>query len=433
MRKTVLTIGLFGLIGLAGLMTACSNSDDNNTATEGQQGGLDDEGGKVLTEGEYTTGINDFSFSMLQKVVSRNGSESTICSPVSAASLLAMMNDGATDVSRKELLKVLGFSESNTEGLNKYFQKLMVDLPATDKTTTMHMANAMYVRKSYEFLPAFTNDMKLYYGATAETLDFDTQQAVEHINAWCNTQTEGIIPEIIKQIEPQTLSILVNAICFKGKWTDPFISETTQKASFKKENGNSVQVDMMGGAGEKAEYYEAADYEAVRMNYGEQYGKAGQYAMTVILPKEGKKTADIISSLNATAWKTLSDQLKQPTDAVLTINMPRFTVQTKEGVNENLIDLLTQMGVPSIFSSETSTLTKILKDQEILYVSKMMQRAKINVTEEGTEAAAVTYVGAEGATGGETKHINFKANHPFIYVISDRTTGVVYFLGTFQG
>ena len=97
MRKTLLTIGLFGLIALAGLMTACSNSDDNNTATEGQQGGLDDEGGKVLTEGEYTTGINDFSFSMLQKVVSRNGSESTICSPVSAASLLAMMNDGATD------------------------------------------------------------------------------------------------------------------------------------------------------------------------------------------------------------------------------------------------------------------------------------------------------------------------------------------------
>lgn len=430
MKTSIILVLMFGLLTTVG-MTSCG-SDDNeetggNSNTENSTEYIDDKGGALTAEQEqtYNRSVNGFTFNMFRTMMAEHPQQSLVSSPLSAACVLAMLNDGAWGKTREELLQVLGFSDAKTRALNEYFQKLMKPSEAT-ATTKLQLANAMFVRKGSEFKPSFVDDMKLYYDAKAETLDFDSQESVRYINDWCSRKTNGLIPEMVKQISPNTIAMLFNAIYFCGKWTSPFEKEQTSHAAFTNETGSSHQVEMMVQGTSDVGYFEGDGYKALRMDY-----EQGDYSMTLLLPTGSNKVVDILGNLSDESFRALDTKYTKP-DPLVIIHLPRFTVETPDETVENLEGVLRKMGITTLWDGKAE-LPNILKDMS-LFVSSVRQKAKIMVTEDGTEAAAITEAGLDGSAGPSPRPFpEFNANHPFVYIISNRSTGVIYFIGTYHG
>ena len=421
---------VLGLLLMATGMTSCSKSDSDDAGTkEGTETNtefIDDKGGALTAEQEqaFNKGVNDFTFNMFRTMNAEHPQTSLVTSPLSAATLLAMLNDGAWGKTREELLTVLGFLDAKTRGMNEYFQKLM-DTTADDATTKLQMANAIYVRKGYEFKPAFTDDMKLYYSADVATLDFDKPETVKYINDWCSEKTHGMIPELIKELPSNALAMMIDALYFKGEWKNRFYDLLTKERTFTREDNTQCQVMTMHDSRESDDYQETDVYQALRMDYGN-----GSYNMTVLLPKQGKTVSDVVNSLTDASWSTLQSKMGYP-GTLVNISLPRFAVETTDEV-EDLKGILSKMGIKGIFSQTDAELPNVLNVTG-LYIDQIKQKAVIKVTETGTEAAAVTYDFPCGSSGEIIIPINFDATHPFVYVISNRTTGVVYFIGTYHG
>jgi serpin B len=339
--------------------------------------------------------------------------------------VLAMLNDGAWGTTREELLQVLGFKDAKTRALNEYFQKQMKPL-GTEGSTKLLLANAMFVREGFEFKPSFVEDMKQYYDAKTETLDFNSPESIDYINDWCSQKTNGLIPEMVRQISPITIAMLFNAIYFCGKWKSPFEKEQTNYAAFTDETGNSHQVEMMVQGTSDVGYFEGNDYKALRMDY-----EQGDYCMTLLLPTSSKKVSDILSTLSDESFRALDTKYTKP-DPIVVIHLPRFTVETPDETVENLEGVLRKVGITTIWN-EKAELPNILKGANPM-VSQVRQKAKIMVTEDGTEAAAITQAGMVGSDiPGPRPYPVFNADHPFVYIISNRTSGVIYFIGTYHG
>lgn len=425
------TKNLFPLLLCSALFTtvmlSCTNED--NTAT-----GSDDTVAEEIhltpaLESAYNVGVNDLAFATFRAMADANPGTSLVYSPVSASSLLAMLCNGAGGDTLDELLQALGFGQEGMTALNEYYCQLMADAPAADPTVSLHLANGVFTDDGSTVKPAFAADMENYYHAQAASLDFAAPTTLDYINGWCSQQTDGLIPSFLDELDPTASCLLLNAVGFKGKWATPFISSYTLERPFTREDGTVTTVKRMFmdmGEGNKCPYTETDDYQAVRMAYGQ-----GRYAMTVVLPRKGVATTDgVIAALSGEAWNTLCSSLSLLSGSELVISLPRFTVATPSRA-ENLEPVLQQVGAGRMFTPQAE-FPGILEDGG-LQVSKVCQKAVINVTEEGTEAAAVTGGFIISDDPGETQYTYFTCDHPFIYIISDVTTGVIYFIGTYHG
>lgn len=430
MKTTSIIITTLALLISAGL-TSCSKSDSEET-TQNTDEKTDtpqyvDDKGEALTpaqEQAFGKSINDFTFNMFRTMAAEHPRQSLVSSPLSAATLLAMLNDGAWGKTREELLKVLGFEGAKSRSVNEYFQKLM-DTTTDDATTKLQMANAVYVRRGYEFKTSFVDDMKLYYSADVATLDFDKAETIKYINDWCSDKTNKMIPEIIQKLPSDALSIMIDALYFKGEWKNCFFALATHERTFTLEDGTQCQLMTMHDSRECDDYLDTTDYQALRLKYGN-----GSYNMTILLPKKGKTVSDVVGGLTADSWKTLQSKMGYP-GTLVNISLPRFTVQTTEEAAD-LKGMLSKMGVNGIFSAKDAELPNILNVNG-LYIDQIKQKAVIKVTEIGTEAAAITYDFSAGSSGEVIIPIDFYADHPFVYVISNSKTGVVYFIGQYHG
>ena len=431
MKTRKILLMTFGLLLATAGLTSCSSDDNEATGgngnTENGTEYVDDKGGALTAAQEqaYNMSVNGFAFNMFRTMMAEHPQQSLVSSPLSAACVLAMLNDGAWGTTREELLQVLGFKDAKTRALNEYFQKQMKPL-GTEGSTKLLLANAMFVREGFEFKPSFVEDMKQYYDAKTETLDFNSPESIDYINDWCSQKTNGLIPEMVRQISPNTIAMLFNAIYFCGKWKSPFEKDHTNYAAFTDETGNSHQVEMMVQGTSDVGYFEGNDYKALRMDY-----EQGDYCMTLLLPTGSKKVADILSTLSDESFRALDTKYTKP-DPIVIIHLPRFTVETPDETVENLEGILRKMGITTIWN-EKAELPNILKDAWPT-VSQVRQKAKIMVTEDGTEAAAITQTGMDGSAGPSSQPFpEFNANHPFVYIISNRTSGVIYFIGTYHG
>jgi serpin B len=221
----------------------------------------------------------------------------------------------------------------------------------------------------------------------------------------------------LDRLNTDDLAILMNALYFKGQWTDPFIKEFTDKVPFTKENGETAEVDMMKKYNATLAYREGDGFRAVSLPYGN-----GAYSMVILLPDSGKKPADVIAALGALNWPDFQKTLySQPVN----IWLPKF----KTGTTVVLNGLLSEMGMPLAFSDFADF--KALSDYA-LCLTCVKQDAVIIVDEEGTEAAAVS-TGMVGITSVPPPAVDFHADRPFLYLITESDTGTILFAGKFGG
>ena len=358
---------------------------------------------------------NDFAFNLFRKT--RTGA-SQIISPLSITYSLGMLNNGAAGQTQQEILQVLGFKD--VAALNEFCLKMQNEFLTSrlvDGTKAL-LSNTIFVNQGlgWQLQDGFINKAKDYYFALPENRDFNDGRTLGAINQWASDHTDGMIQEVLNEsdFDPSAVSYLLNALYFKGLWSNPFDAEMTQEEIF--EGGNTVL--MMQDTWFDLKYAENELYQMVWLPYGNK-----TYQMEIILPRKGKTLDEVVEYLNGTNWQLEG----QPT--MVSVKLPRFETSTEI----DLRDIMSTLGMPSVFSCEDADLSNLCMDNngENLFISNMKQVAKIKLNEQGTIAAAVTIDLITGSDG--SKPVEFYANHPFLYVISERSTGIILFIGQYMG
>ena len=369
-------------------------------------------------QGKMPDNNNDFACKLF-RTINEQKKGSTIVSPISVSYLLGMLNEGADGETRRQITDVLELGGSVQE-INEYFKKMMHEAQSVDPSVTLKSANCIYFKLGMRINPLFKADMQNYYDANVEAINFNSSNIVNKINSWSKAHTDGMIPKLLKkdELKPRAVMYLLNAIYFKATWTDQFDPMSTSDIDFITLDGKTVKRPMMHRHG-MAVYGKNELCKMLCLPYG---NKA--YSMVVLLPNEGKTTDDIIRDLSAQKLKQWKSQMRTEEVDVL---MPRFTTESET----RLKDILSSMGMPRAFKRDTAEFPNMIQKPKVaLYVSMMKQKAKIEVNEEGTKAAAVTVAEMDICIGMHYYEY-FYATRPFVYYIVENSTGAIYFMGTY--
>ena len=442
MKKKLFLLSAIMLSGvILSSLLSCSSSEEIEQLDPKQVVNMLSESQPIELTPEQRVFANDnngFTLNFLKTVNNADKSgKSFIYSPLSITYVLGMVNDAATGQTEQELEQVMGFHQGGIKAVNDYCKKLIDGLPKVDDKVTLNIANALFVNKNRGTLQQqYQQDMKQYYDATAENLDFKLPSTLKTINDWASDHTNGMIPTILDKIDEQVVTYLLNAIYFKADWASKFEAKNTKEEKFTATNG-TIKLPLMH-QNVLIQYLKNEDYSAIEIPYGN-----GLWKMTVMLPEEGKTTDDVINRLSALGLEghgfcgTMGDTYR-PYEVDL--KLPRFETSSdtdKLGLKDGLITLLQEMGIHWVFDSEFSEVPNMCEKGN-MYISMMRQKAKIKVNEEGSEAAAVTVAGAIYTLSitpepVEYPKATFHANRPFVYAISEASSGVIMFVGKFSG
>ncbi len=361
---------------------------------------------------------NQFALNFFSKV---SGKDSRVVSPLSLTYLMGMLANGANGVTREEILKAVGCDKNfSLSDLNDLCHWMVTHAGKQDPAVKVNIADYIALNNRYSLKPDFQKLVVGKYNAGVESLDFTDSSTTGRINGWCKKQTEGMIPQIIDNVDAGAVSYIMNAIYFNGTWKDKFSKGETKLENFKGYTRNIQRVNMMHRNG-KYQYMDNADFSAVEIPYGN-----GTYSLMVVLPQEGKSIDDVMKTMDAAK---LAAMYRETDECLVDLKLPRFTTELKLDLN----DIVSQLGAPSVFDASRADFSHFSDGKA--YVSKMIQKAKIEVSEEGTKAAAVTAAVMMMASleQHEPRRVSFHADRPFVYMITERTTGTIFFIGQYTG
>ncbi len=407
----------FPLVGVCclsiGMLTSCSEDEPVTPNIKYNPGTI-----KLTTAQQaQVENSNEFAWKFF-KEVSKGEQEDVFVSPLSVTYALGMLANGAVGDTQKEILEGLEFRSGKVDDINSLCHQLMIESPKLDKSTKVSMANAVVANKNKPLQPDFKNVVEKQYQALVTNQDFSSPATLSFINQWASDHTQGMVPKILERINPDGVSYLLNAFYFKGIWYRQFDKKRTQQESFTQADGKKLSVKMM----HQKERFLAAEndnYQTVVLPYGN-----GSYEMVVLLPREGKDLSSLLQTMDAKKWK---DNLKNTYSSEVDLKLPRFT----SAYTRELNDVLKLLGMNAMFDPSKANLTKMSAVSS--FVSMVLQKAKIEVDEEGSKAAAVTVIETAPTAVAPSKPILFHANRPFMYAIVEHSTGTIFFMGTYQG
>ena len=357
---------------------------------------------------------NDFAFNLMRQARTE---DSQILSPLSITYALGMLNNGAAGKTQEEINNVLGFGAAGADGINSFCRKLLTEAPKLDEETTTEIANTIYVNShwDYQLKEPFVEKAQQYYDATPEARDFYDDATCDVINQWASDHTHGMINKVLSKEEFELckdyVSFLLNALYFKGKWAAPFNKEYTREESFN--GGTKVPMMYQGG------YYMYTEndlYQAIKLPYGN-----GSYLMTVYLPRQGKTIGDVLDKLDGKSWQFYTNSRN------VALKLPRI----ETGTEVNLTPIMMALGMPTAFDPDQAEFPDFCNYPT--YIGLMKQLAKIKLDEEGTEAAAVTVIVGASGSAYQEQTAEFFATRPFLYIISEQSTGAIFFIGQYMG
>ena len=425
MKAMMKTFALMGMTAMA--LSACRTARVEKAAENGNANWSVneevDESFLILSDAQHemVNNNNSFAFSLYNKTMGMN---SRVVSPLSVTYLMSMLANGADGETQQQILATLGWAgegiqQPSLQDINDYSRMLIEKTARLDKAVTVEIANYVAVNKEFKLNSKFQKSVERDYKAGVESLNFTSPSTLKRINDWCNDRTHGMIPSIINELDPDAVSYLMNAIYFNGTWKDKFSKEETKQEMFRGYTRDIQYVDMMHRHGEYF-YADGDGYSAVSIPYGN-----GAFRMTVILPTEGSFLRDVMASMDGGKFQALQRSMEK---CNVDLKIPRFTTEVDLPLN----DIISALGAPLIFSPQADFSQFARGD---FYVSKMFQKAKIEVSEEGTKAAAVTAaIMMMSAVRPEKKrNVVFHADSPFAYIISENSTGSIYFMGQYTG
>ena len=366
------------------------------------------------TELQMVNSNNNFAFNLFRTA---QEDKSQILSPLSITYALSMLNNGATGETQQEINQTLGFFETDMDSINVFCKKMLEGSPALDKGTQVLIGNTIYTNKGYTLNKDFVKKAKEYYDATPESRDFHDGKTLNIINRWASDHTNKMIEQVLddRTFNPDAISYLLNAIYFKGSWAKKFDKNQTKEELF-----NDKGKVMMMSQVEKLYYADNDYFSSVELPYGN-----GSYRMTVMLPHEDKTIDDVLDYLSGKTWMDNGNRMHK---CLVDLKLPRFETKTDMELNT----IMQKLGISKAFTNaaefdhfcDVSTKIDLIK-----------QVARIKLDEEGTEAAAVTVIEMTKASAVPHKpeRVVFHANRTFLYVISEQSTGAIFFIGKYAG
>jgi serpin B len=344
-------------------------------------------------------------------------------SPYSISTALAMTSAGARGKTLDEMGRVLHLPAQSA--LHPAAAALSADmLRRAGKNVELSVANALWVQKGKHFREEFLSLTRTYYGAGCQQVDFigGADSARRTINDWTERQTRQRIHELLApgNISPLTRLVLTNAVYFKAKWEKEFDKSDTRDEDFHLSGGGKVKKPLMHQT-DQFDYGEAEGLQVLSMPYA-----GGDFSMVILLP--GKKST--LANLEAAMTKNLNKWLAGLSWEKVIVTVPRFEMTAQRSMK----DVLSQMGMSRAFSANAE-FGGINDDS--LQIGAVIHKAFVEVSEKGTEAAAVTAVemavGAPSPVVPQLPPVDFTADRPFVYLIRDTHTGTILFMGRYVG
>jgi len=360
-------------------------------------------------------GTNGFGIELFTKVAQAENKNMAL-SPLSASAALTMLLNGTADATFDQLRSVLGYPETmNLRDINRAYKSLVTQLLVADPVVELTLANAVFYRRNFGVKQNFVSTMQSDFDANIEGLDFANQSAVNRINQWASDNTKGKIPMVIESISDEMRLFLMNALYFKGNWTNTFNTADTRDLPFFLTPQNTVQVPTMSG--EFAVRSVLNDrFHAVELPYGR-----GNFSMVLVVP-HNQELRTFLGQFSPATWDTITSSLDaQKSGSRIKVYLPRFQFAYRKTLNQ----YLSAMGMVNAFDPLLANLSGIA-DVRDLFVHFVNQNTHIQVNEEGTTAAAVTTIGIGVTSVGPPP---FAADRPFLFFIRERTTNTLMFAG----
>lgn len=418
LRVLLLLCCISGLI-----ITSCSAKGDPNQMKINSNQELSESERKAALkeiESERIQAMNTMGLHILQQMGAKGKADGNnlLISPYSITAAIGMAYNGSVGETRREMAEVMGWSGLEMEQVNAFQAALQQLLTHPGKGIEVGIANSMWVKDGIPVVEAYQTAVQQTYEAEIRTLNGQPAQAKEEINQWVKQHTEGMIPNLMQEPPAkEALMILVNAIAFDGNWMYEFDPEYTTDEEFKLANGKELSVRMMHQT-KQFQYLENEDWQAVRLPYGD-----GQMHLLVVLPREGRTLDEIQQQL-------LDDpkRLDRGSEySLVELSLPRFRAE----YGMNLKETLQQMGMEMAFDPYAANFTEMISPGPNLqtYIGQVVHRAVMEVSEQGTVAAASTLLGMAAGSAPPTDPVRMEVNRPFMVAVVDKSTGAWLFAG----
>ncbi|KAF7061274.1 hypothetical protein CFC21_067979 [Triticum aestivum] len=349
-------------------------------------------------------------------------------SPVSLHVALSLITAGAGGATRNQLATTLG--EGEVEGLHALAEQV-VQFVLADASSVggprVAFANGVFVDASLQLKPSFQELAVCKYKAEAQSVDFQTKAAevTAQVNSWVEKVTTGLIKDILPagSIDNNTRLVLGNALYFKGAWTDQFDPRGTEIDYFYLLDGSSIQTPFMYSS--EKQYISSSDgLKVLKLPY-KQGGDKRQFSMYILLPEARSGIWSLAEKLSAEP-EFLEQHIPRQKVALRQFKLPKFKISF--GIEAS--DLLKGLGLQLPFGAEADLSEMVDSPMaQNLYISSIFHKAFVEVNETGTEAAATTIAKAVLRQARPPSVLDFIADHPFLFLIREDTSGVVLFIG----
>jgi len=366
---------------------------------------------------------NAFAMDLWRRI--RRENEDLAVSPASISMALAMVWAGARGKTAKELARTLHLTRPKS--IHEAAAALLYDWnDPSRRACELRVVNRLFGERSYEFNEDFLRLVRDRYGAPLEQIDFRNtpEPSRAHINAWLEAQTAKRIRNLIPPgtVDDRTRLVLVNAVYFLGKWVQPFDKLATLEAPFYPAPGRSVPVSMMHQT-EDFPYYDTGDLKILQMWY---LGR--EFAMTVLLPSDVDGLAALEEQIST---KKLDRWLAKLRMKSVSVALPKFTIDPSQSID--LVPVLGEMGTRLAFDPNAADFTMIANPpdpEDRLFLNHVRHKALVKVDEKGTEATAATATDLSMAAPMDlTAPKQFRADHPFLFLIRDIRSEMILFVG----
>lgn len=396
-------------------LSIISCTKDNTHVTDKEYKALDlSEEAKSLVQGNKS-----FANKLLLGTLLKYGESSFMVSPLSCTINLSMLLESIDEDEENvyKLYEMIGFDGAEHETIRDFCHTMMFDLPQLSNTTTFSMSNLIIADSGKGPVRAGYQDIaEKYYSAIVSSQPFvHPDEIVKFVNDWAGKSTLGLINSIIDEFDvKKSDAFLANAVYFKGLWSYAFDVDNTARQVFNLENGGTASVMMMHNSSPQfARCTQKTAYSRVSIPYG---NKA--FSMNIYLPNQGYGVKDVAKFL------ANGDDEKGVTVNVSSLKIPKFSVKSKYDLLPVLDDLCAEALSGSSF---------MIRDAQASRIGSIKHPTSIIVDESGTEAAAISLTDMYSSSGPGLSSIEFCADRPFIFSISESFTGIVVFMGVYYG
>ncbi len=373
----------------------------------------------IRAEQEVVDSGNGFAFGLLEEVFRESEGRTVFLSPLSAQAALIMAANGAGGATYEQIVNTVGFGGYDLATVNGAFRKIIGGLQTVDSSVDFEFANSVWIRSGFAVKTDYVTLLQDNFEAETANVDFTLSSDIDRINSWCREKTHGMIPTIMDSPDPYLQLALLNALYFKGQWSKKFDRSDTKAGDFALLGGGVKQVDFMNKT-EDFLYSESDEMQVCELHFGNT-----AYCMDFLLPREDMDFEKFFSTFTVADF---DEYLNAFGTANVRLKLPKLKLES----STDLIPALSRLGITDAFVPDAADFSGMHESEE-LFIGILKQKAVLEMDENGAKAAAVTHVGMKETSPGPVQSAVFEADRPFVFLIRERSTGAILFIGAYTG